>query len=416
MRILKNRGFAALVLVAAIVLSSLYGLSKKPAVELPQGAPPLNESLSTAGFEWLIVDEAGILSSKTEKSVSLYNANWDKTAGSVMAVAAVPDAEDYGVDIEDAAWNCGEMLELGTNDALLLIDAGRKDAYLISNGSFAGRFNGQEGQYVRSCLSDSAVSGKWDEGVLALFAETHLLFDMRGQSGGGSLLVSLLPAIVLLIVLLVLFSWVDSLRYSSWYGRYGAMPVPPVVYRPIFWWHRPGGRWYQRRHAPPPPPRPAGTPEVLAPGPPWAVDRVLLWVVVTVRPGPRRPVREAAALAGEAVSAEVLPEAEASAAAEALEAVPEAGAVSEAAPEAEASEEAREAEAASGAVPEAAASEAAHAAEAASGAVPEEVASAVAGDKAKNIPGGRPVRRGFAVDTVEKKQTASAMSAGHGQR
>lgn len=119
--------------------------------------------------------------------------------------------------------------------------------------------------------------------------------------------------------------------------------------------------------------------------------------MVTVLPGPRRPVREAEALAGEAVSAEVLPEAEASAAAEALEAVPEAGAVSEA-------------------VPEAAASEAAHAAEAASGAVPEEVASAVAGDKAKNIPGGRPVRRGFAVDTVEKKQTASAMSAGHGQR
>ena len=268
MRILKNRGFAALVLVAAIVLSSLYGLSKKPAVELPQGAPPLNESLSTAGFEWLIVDEAGILSSKTEKSVSLYNANWDKTAGSVMAVAAVPDAEDYGVDIEDAAWNCGEMLELGTNDALLLIDAGRKDAYLISNGSFAGRFNGQEGQYVRSCLSDSAVSGKWDEGVLALFAETHLLFDMRGQSGGGSLLVSLLPAIVLLIVLLVLFSWVDSLRYSSWYGRYGAMPVPPVVYRPIFWWHRPGGRWYQRRHAPPPPPPPRRDPRGPGPRPP----------------------------------------------------------------------------------------------------------------------------------------------------
>lgn len=268
MRILKNRGFAALVLVAAIVLSSLYGLSKKPAVELPQGAPPLNESLSTAGFEWLIVDEAGILSSKTEKSLSLYNANWDKTAGSVMAVAAVPDAEDYGVDIEDAAWNCGEMLELGTNDALLLIDAGRKDAYLISNGSFADRFNSQEGQYVRSCLSESAMSGKWDEGVLALFAETHLLFDMRGQSGGGSLLVSLLPAIVLLIVLLVLFSWVDSLRYSSWYGRYGAMPVPPVVYRPIFWWHRPGGRWYQRRHAPPPPPPPRRDPRGPGPRPP----------------------------------------------------------------------------------------------------------------------------------------------------
>lgn len=163
-------------------------------------------------------------------------------------------------------------------------------------------------------------------------------------------------------------------------------------------------------------PRPAGAPEVQAPVPPWAADRVLLWAAVTVRPGPRRPAREAAALVGEAVSAEVLPEAEDSAAAEALEAVPEAEAVSEVAPGAAASEEAREAEAASGAVPGAEASEAAHAAEAASGAVPEAAASAEAGDKAKNIPGGRPVRRGFVVDAVEKKQTVSAMSAGHGQR
>lgn len=258
MKLLKNRAFAVLVLIAAIALSSLYGLSKKPAVEVLEGGAPLNEDLSTVGFEWLIVDEANVLSNRTEDTLSIYNANWDKLDGAVMAVVTVHDAGPYGSGIEDAAWNWAGELELGENDAILLIDAGRTDAYLLSSGRFADRFNGAEGQYVRSCLSGPAASGKWDDGVLALFAETHLLFDTRGQSGGGSLLVSLLPAIILLIVLLVVFSWIDSLRYSSWYGRYGAMSVPPVVYRPIFWWHRPGSRWYRRRQMPPPPPPPRG--------------------------------------------------------------------------------------------------------------------------------------------------------------
>ena len=35
MKLLKNRAFAVAVLIAAIVLSSLYGLSKKPDVEVP---------------------------------------------------------------------------------------------------------------------------------------------------------------------------------------------------------------------------------------------------------------------------------------------------------------------------------------------------------------------------------------------
>ena len=34
MKLLKNRAFAALVLIAAIALSSLWGLSRKPAVEV----------------------------------------------------------------------------------------------------------------------------------------------------------------------------------------------------------------------------------------------------------------------------------------------------------------------------------------------------------------------------------------------
>ena len=258
MKLLKNRAFAALVLIAAIALSTVWGLAKAPKVEVPQGGAPLNENLSTAGFDWLIVDEANVLSNKTENTLSIYNANWNKLTGSVMAVVTTRDAGAYGTDIEDAAWNWAGELQLGENDAILFIDAGRTDAWLLSSGRFADRFNNAEGQYVRSCLSGPAASGKWDEGVIALFAETHLLFDVQSSSGIGSLIVSFLPVIVLLVVLLVLFSWIDSLRYSSWRGRYGTMAVPPVVYRPIFWWHRPGSRWYRRRHMPPPPPPPRG--------------------------------------------------------------------------------------------------------------------------------------------------------------
>ena len=258
MKLFKNRAFAALVLIAAIALSSAWGLSKAPKVEVPQGGAPLDEGLSTAGFDGLIVDEANVLSSRTENTLSMYNANWDKLTGSVMAVVTTRDAGAYGTGIEDAAWNWAYELELGEDDAILLIDTGRTDAWLLSSGRFADRFNGGEGQYVRSCLSGPAASGEWDEGVLALFAETHLLFNAQSGAGTGSLIAALLPVIILLLVLLVLFSWIDSLRYSSWRGRYGTMAVPPVVYRPIFWWHRPGSRWYRRRRTPPPPGGPRG--------------------------------------------------------------------------------------------------------------------------------------------------------------
>ena len=52
-----------------------------------------------------IVDEANVLSNKTENTLSIYNANWDKLTGSVMAVVTTRDAGAYGTDIEDAAWN-----------------------------------------------------------------------------------------------------------------------------------------------------------------------------------------------------------------------------------------------------------------------------------------------------------------------
>ena len=83
MKFFQKRGVAIVVLILAIVASSAWGLHKAPAVSTPEGGEKLDPSLSTAAFEQYVRDEANVLSDKTEKAVSLYNANWDKMFGSI---------------------------------------------------------------------------------------------------------------------------------------------------------------------------------------------------------------------------------------------------------------------------------------------------------------------------------------------
>lgn len=264
MKLLKNKAFAALVLIAAIALSSLYGLSKRPQVEVPEGGAALDDSLSTAYLSAYLVDEAGVLSAGTEKSVLLYNANWDKLSRGILAVVTTRGTASLG-GIEEAAWTWAEDLLLGENDAILLIDAGAEDYRLVASGTFYDLLAAQSASFVDACLSEYVDGGDYDGGVVNLLSQLHLVVSPAYQmdpffSGGGVLgiIAAVVPVVVLIIFLIVLFNVIDGIRYSGWYGRYGTMPVPPVVYRPILWWHRPGSRWFRRRHAPPPPPRGPG--------------------------------------------------------------------------------------------------------------------------------------------------------------
>ena len=250
MKLLKNRAFAALVLIAAIALSSLYGLSKKPVVEIPEGAPPLNESVSTGWLDPYILDNAHVLSARTEELTGIYDANWDSMFGGILAVVT-EDSVSGG--LEDAAWDWAYRIGgdgLGENDAILLIDAGARDYRLVASGRFYDILDAQPVSFVDGCLSDYVQKGDYDGGVANLLGQLHLLMGsayqedafFTGGAGAANLIASLIPVIVLIIFLVVLFNIIDGIRYSSWYGRYGAMPVPPVAYRPIFWWHRPGSR------------------------------------------------------------------------------------------------------------------------------------------------------------------------------
>lgn len=271
MEFFKKKGVAIAVMVVAIVLSSAYGLYKRPAVTAPEGGAQLDTSLSTAAFRQYVVDQADVLSDKTEETVSLYNANWDQMAGSILAVVTV--RTDGAETAEDLAWDWAGSLQLGENDAILVLDAGTGDYNLVASGRFYDLLSSQSGSYVDTYLYDDVQSGTYDQGVQALFGGLHLLmgdtYAYRSTGAAGTAF-AITGIIVLIVVLVAVFSVIDGIRYSLWFGRYGAMGVPPVVYRPILWWHRPGSAWYRRRRTPPPPrgPRGPGGPGGFGPRPP----------------------------------------------------------------------------------------------------------------------------------------------------
>lgn len=101
MKFFQKRGVAIVVLILAIVASSAWGLHKAPAVSTPEGGEKLDPSLSTAAFTQYVRDDAGVLSDKTEEAIGLYNANWDKMFGSIMAVVTTESAND----LDSIAWN-----------------------------------------------------------------------------------------------------------------------------------------------------------------------------------------------------------------------------------------------------------------------------------------------------------------------
>ena len=271
LKFFKNRAVAVIVLIIAIIGSSLYGLSKRPALDLPAGAPPLDESLSTGYYEDYIEDRADVLSASAERAISIYNANWDNQFGRIMAVFTTK--EDTGDDAETIGWDVAEAWELGVDDAILVVKVQDGDYAVVASGTFYDLFSAQSKSFVDTCVYDDFQEGDYGDGVLNLFRQVHLAMGALTsapsvQYSSGIAVSSIILIVLLVVFLIVLFSLLDRMRYNTWYRRYGMMGVPPVVYRPIIWWHRPGSAWYRRRMAaPPPPPRNPGPRPPMGGGP-----------------------------------------------------------------------------------------------------------------------------------------------------
>ena len=124
----------------------------------------------------------------------------------------------------------------------------------------------QVSSYMDQYLYEDAMAGKFGDGVVKLFTGVNefyvdqygLGYLSKGSSSYNSRTDTIISVIALVVILVVIASILDSLRYTSYRQRYYGVVNPPYVFRPILFWHGPGYGWYQRRWRRPPPPPPGG--------------------------------------------------------------------------------------------------------------------------------------------------------------
>lgn len=275
MKFLQKTWFAwlltAVMIVAAIGIGRVRGDRPEP---LPSGSAALDESLSTQQFADYIWDEAGVLSNKNEESICLYNANWAQRYDSIIAVAAVTSVDG---DIDEYAYDLGEEIELASADGILVIDVSAKDAYLAVGPDYP-MTDSEITSFMNSGLYDYVQSGKTGEGIINLFGKINSFYvnnyglgyldNSSPYSSGGDAAVGVVMLVIILIAIVLVINALDRARYNTYRRQYYGVLNPPVVFRPIFFWHGPSTSWYRRhwRPAPPPPPRPPQGPGGPRPG------------------------------------------------------------------------------------------------------------------------------------------------------
>ena len=261
MKIFQKTWVAWLVTAVMIACAVGIGLSKGSGSSAP--APSgLDTSLSTGAYEQWIGDFAGVLSEKEEEQICLYNANWDKRYGSIIVVETL--AATPSTSLEEYTYDRAEEFELGAYDGYLTIDPQSGDAYFAVGMDYP-LSDSEVGVYLSQYLYDSVADRQYGQGVLTLFSALNQYYldnygdgsasAVRPQSGGAS---AIMGWVMLLIIILVIATIVDNLRYATYRQRYYGVLNPPVVFRPILFWHGPGSSWYRRRWRQPPPPPPRG--------------------------------------------------------------------------------------------------------------------------------------------------------------
>ena len=272
MKIFQKRSVAVAVMILAVVAGIVLRQLRHTdyTVESPDTAGPsassevLDTALDTSPYTNRLSDGADVLSSSVEDTVCLYNANWDARYGTLVALATVNGTG--GLSLSDYAYQLGEELGLGSRDALLVLDIQGQDAYLATGPDLDARFGADTvTQYMDQYLYTDFMAGDYGEGVEDLYGALDGYFaahlsaaqvqpqqpqPVRSWDGGW-----LIDLIFWLAILFAILTLIDRARYNAYRARYYGVAVPPVVFRPILFWHGPAYPWYRRHwHRPPPPP------------------------------------------------------------------------------------------------------------------------------------------------------------------
>ena len=265
----NNKSYAIgwVVLVVAIIAAVVMGQLRKPSggVSLEQSIG-LDTSLDTAYYEQFIYDKVDVLkNSSTEKELALYNANWDQRYNSLVAFVS---EDSVSGSAEDYAYDLAEDFELGDGDALLLIVKDTDEYQFVYGEDFRSIVNAKTVDELAACLEN----GDWEHGILSFYSTLDTIYranfglgngDYQGEVGpsftSGITMAWIVWLVGFILVAYLLLSAIDRSRYNAYRAQYYGVVNPPVVFRPIFFWHGPRYGWYTRHwHRPPPPPPPRG--------------------------------------------------------------------------------------------------------------------------------------------------------------
>lgn len=267
MKFFQKRPVAIAVMVLSIILSVGIGRLKGPTTLVPE--PELAANLDTAYYEQFIYDQADVLGSSAEKKLALYNANWDARYNSLTAFVSV---DNVSGDAEDYAYDWAADFGLGEGDALLLVVKDSGLYRFVWGDDFDTIMNGKNQDQLAACMD----GGSWEGDTLDFYATLHEILVANFREGNGtsgssqsgqnvrpsagvSVANSVVMLVILIVIVVLLLSAIDKARYNTYRRQYYGVANPPVIFRPIFFWHRPGSAWYRRSwYLPPPPPGPRG--------------------------------------------------------------------------------------------------------------------------------------------------------------
>lgn len=268
---LLQKTWVAWTLTAVMIVAAVgIGLSRpapSPAPETPPtssagSTTKLDTSLDVSNYTKWVGDGAGVLSAGELRQISLYNANWDQRYGSIIVVETLASAPDQS--LADYARSMGTDFNLGSADGYLVLVPSTQDAYLAVGDDFPPV---DISDYLTRYLQGNMQQDQVGTGVLSLFSALNDYYIANYGTGsaaadedlyaddGSSALAGFL---VLIVIVVLIASVVDRLRYNSYRQTYYGVPNPPYLFRPILFWHGPGYGWYRRRWRQPPPPPPRG--------------------------------------------------------------------------------------------------------------------------------------------------------------
>lgn len=263
MKFFQKTWVAVLLTVAMIAGAVAIGQSRQDTAPNSPASVGLDTTLSTSRSSEFLWDQAGVLSTDQERQINLYNANWIERYDSIVAVAVVDSVTG---NIDDYAYDLGMEWELAAADAILVIDTSTGDAYMAPAQDYPLSDN-QITSYMDSYLYDGVASQEYGAGILNLFQNINQYYvdqyglgflDHSGGHAAGQESSRLAGLVMLVIMLLIIATIVDNLRYATYRQRYYGVVNPPILFRPILFWHGPGYGWYRRRWRQPPPPPPGG--------------------------------------------------------------------------------------------------------------------------------------------------------------